>query len=153
LNGAFSPSNCPSSTEGGPGNENGGGPPTVADANFDGFPDVALASALGYALFDGHLLMTPSVPNASTLLWQQQADDCSSAGTGSTVFDFNGDGKAEFVYSDQQELRIYDGASGMVLWETCNTTATLRENPVVADVDNDGHADIVVASNAYSQSM
>jgi hypothetical protein len=31
----------------------------------------------------------------------------------------------------------------------CNTTATLVEFPVIADVDNDGHADIVVVSNAY----
>ena len=32
---------------------------------------------------------------------------------------------------------------------TCNTTGTLWEYPLVADVDNDGQADIVVASNAY----
>jgi hypothetical protein len=37
-----------------------------------------------------------------------------------------------------------------VLWQTCNTTGTLRELPVIADVDNDGHADIVVVSNDYS---
>jgi hypothetical protein len=28
----------------------------------------------------------------------------------------------------------------------CNTTATLIENPVVADVDNDGHADLPLYS-------
>jgi hypothetical protein len=45
---------------------------------------------------------------------------------------------------------VYEGPTGNVLWETCNTTATLIENPVIADVDNDGHADIVVVSNAYT---
>jgi hypothetical protein len=47
-------------------------------------------------------------------------------------------------------FRIYDGASGNVLFTTCNTNGTLIEYPVIADVDNDGHADIVVGSNAYA---
>src|SRR6185436_596112 len=84
------------------------------------------------------------------LIWQQPTHDCSSAATGSSVFDFNGDNKAEAVYSDEKYLRVYDGATGNVLWQTCNTTGTLIEYPVVADVDNDGQADIVVASNAYA---
>jgi hypothetical protein len=54
------------------------------------------------------------------------------------------------AYSDEHKLRIYDGPTGTVLWETCNTTWTLMENPVVADVDNDGHADIVVVSNDHT---
>jgi CheY-like chemotaxis protein len=66
------------------------------------------------------------------------------------VFDFDGDGSAEVVYSDEWYLRIYRGTTGEVLWQTCNTTGTLRELPVVADVDSDGHADIVVVSNDYS---
>jgi hypothetical protein len=47
-------------------------------------------------------------------------------------------------------MHIYDGPTGMPLFETCNTNGTLWEYPLVADVDNDGHADIVVASNSYS---
>src|SRR5436305_917184 len=37
-----------------------------------------------------------------------------------------------------------------LITSTCNTTGTLWEYPLVADVDNDGQADIVVASNAYA---
>jgi hypothetical protein len=70
--------------------------------------------------------------------------------TGSSVFDFDGDGVAEVVYADETHLRIYDGSTGTVLYETCNTSGTLWEYPLVADVTNDGHADIVVASNSYS---
>ncbi len=128
----------------------GGGPPTVADFNGDGFPDVALAGSIAYVIFDGKKLVDPTVPSASTLLWQNPTRDCSSAATGSSVFDFNGDGKAEAVYSDEIQLRVYDGSTGAVLWQTCNTTGTLIEYPVIADVDNDGQADIVVASNAYA---
>jgi hypothetical protein len=66
------------------------------------------------------------------------------------VFDFLGNGKAEVVYSDEEYMRIYDGTTGNVLFKVCNTTGTLVEFPVIADVDNDGHADIVVVSNAYA---
>ncbi len=128
----------------------GGGPPTIADFNGDTYPDVALAGSIAYVIFDGKKLLDPSVPSASTLLWQSPTQDCSSAATGSSVFDFNGDGKAEAVYSDEITLRVYDGETGGVLWQTCNTTGTLIEYPVIADVDNDGQADIVVASNAYA---
>ncbi len=54
------------------------------------------------------------------------------------------------LYGDEQQLRIYRGTDGEVLWQTCNTSGTLRELPLVADVDNDGHADIVAISNSYS---
>lgn len=147
INGPLPASNCP---VGAWGNTHGGGPPTIADFTGDGVPDVATAGGVGYAVFDGAALVDANVAGPATLLWIQPTVDCSSASTGSTVFDFDGDGVAEVVYSDQQRLRIYDGPTGNVLVETCNTTATLIENPVVADVDNDGHADIVAVSNAYA---
>jgi hypothetical protein len=131
--------------------EYGGGPPTVADFNGDGVPDVGAAGAVGYAVFDGKKLMDSKVANKDTLLWFKTTHDCSSAVTGSSVFDFNGDGKAEVVYSDEYHLWMYDGLTGNnLIPSTCNTTGTLYEYPVVADVDNDGQADIVVASNAYA---
>jgi hypothetical protein len=144
INGTLSPSLCS-----GWGNTHGGGPPTIADFNGDGTPDVALAGGVGYAVFDGKKLIDTTVAGNATFLWLKQTHDCSSASTGSTVFDFDGDGKAEVVYSDELHLRIYEGPTGSSLFETCNTTATLIENPVVADVDNDGQADLVVVSNAY----
>ena len=146
INGALSPSACPVTNWG---NTHGGGPPTVADFNGDGTPDVALAGGVGYAVLDGAKLMDPNVTGPNTFLWIQPTTDCSSASTGSTVFDFDGDGVAEVVYSDELMLRVYAGPTGNVLWSVCNTTATLIENPVVADVDNDGQADIVAVSNGY----
>ena len=127
----------------------GGGPPTIADFNGDGTPDVGVAAGVGYAVFDGAALMNPAVADADTLMWITPAQDCSSRRTGSSVFDFDGNGSAEVVYGDEQYLRIYDGATGAVVLEECNTTGTLEEYPLVADVDNDGHADIVVISNDY----
>jgi hypothetical protein len=128
----------------------GGGPPTIADFDGDGTPDVGVAAGVGYAVFGGMALMDPAVPNAATQMWLQPAVDCSSRATGSSVFDFDGDGRAEVAYGDEHYLRIYEGATGTVLFETCNTTGTLWEFPVIADVDGDGHADIVAVSNSYS---
>jgi hypothetical protein len=132
--------------------EYGGGPPTVADFDGDGFPDVGAAGAVGYVVFNGQKLMDPAQPStaAALTLWFKTTHDCSSAVTGSSVFDFNGDGKAEVIYSDEYHLWMYDGTTGTnLIPSTCNTTGTLWEYPLVADVDNDGQADIVVASNAY----
>jgi hypothetical protein len=147
INGPLSPALCP---QGSSGSIYGGGPPTVADFNGDDVPDVAIAGGVGYAVIDGTKVLDPLIPSAEAFLWISQTHDCSSSQTGSSVFDFDGDGSAEVVYSDEWFLRIYRGSDGMVLWQTCNTTGTLRELPVVADVDSDGHADIVVVSNDYS---
>ncbi len=147
LNATIPPSACAVGTWG---NTHGGGPPTIADFTGDGVPDVATAGGVGYVVFDGAQLLDPMVLDADTPAWIKPTVDCSSASTGSTVFDFNGDGVSEVVYGDQQEVRIYDGPTGNILFEACNTTATLIENPVVADVDNDGQADIVAVANAYA---
>jgi len=147
INAMFSTNHCASNTYG---YLHGGGPPTVADFDGDGVPDVGLAGGIGYVVLSGAFVVNQSKTNAQTILWSTSTTDCSSAQTGSSVFDFDGDGKAEVVYSDEEYLRIYEGPTGSVLYQTCNTTGTLVEFPLVADVDNDGHADIVVVSNSYA---
>ncbi len=150
INGTISPNPCCQINPNSAGCNGGGGPPTIADFNGDGFPDVALAGGIGYAVFDGQKLMDSNVPDNHTMAWLKQTHDCSSAQTGSSVFDFDGDGIAEVVYADEVTLHIYDGVTGNDVWSTCNTSGTLWEFPLVADVDSDGHADLVVASNRYS---
>jgi hypothetical protein len=147
MNAAFATNHCPTGSAGATA---GGGPPTIADFNGDGIPDVGLAGGIAYVVFDGKKLMDPTVAGPQTILWSDVTTDCSSAETGSSVFDFQGNGTAEAVYSDEEYLRIYDGPTGNVVFKTCNTTGTLIEYPVIADIDNDGHADIVVVSNAYA---
>jgi hypothetical protein len=118
----------------------GGGPPTIANFDGDPEPEIAAAGAYAYAVFEGD----------GTVRWSSISDDRSSRKTGSSVFDFDGDGIAEVVYNDHYWLRVYDGPTGNVNFCLCNTTATLWEYPVVADVDNDLHAEIVIASNDYA---
>jgi hypothetical protein len=66
------------------------------------------------------------------------------------VFDFEGDGKAEAIYNDELNLRVYRGSNGDVLLKMCSTSGTLQENPVIVDVDGDDHAEIVVMNNNYA---
>ncbi len=79
--------------------------------------------------------------------WRRESDDDSSRATSSSVFDFNGDGAAEVLYNDECEFRVYDGLSGEVRFSAVNRSRTAIENPVVADVDNDGNAEVVTVSN------
>jgi hypothetical protein len=79
--------------------------------------------------------------------WARRTEDDSSRATSSSVFDFNGDGAAEVVYNDQCYFRVYSGATGGVFFAQPSLSRTVIENPVVADVDNDGNAEIIVVSN------
>jgi len=83
--------------------------------------------------------------------WRRNTEDDSSRATSSSVFDFNGDGAAEVVYNDECYFRLYDGATGAVHLALPSLSRTLIENPVVADVDNDGNAEIVFGQNNARQ--
>ncbi|MFN7143888.1 MAG: CARDB domain-containing protein [Myxococcota bacterium] len=123
-----------------PGGGNGG-PPTVADFDNDGLPEVGVAGAAYYSVLD---------TDGSTL-WSQPVSDYSSNVTGSSVFDFEGDGAADVVYADELTLWVYDGATGAVkLMDDGHASGTLFEYPLIVDVDNDGSTEIVLASNNYA---
>lgn len=149
INEGIDPNPCCVANPSSAGCTRGGGTPTIARFNDDAFPDVGLAGGIGYVVFDGAALMD-GTPDVATRLWLRPTQDCSSAQTGSSVFDFDGDGQAEVVYADETTLHIYAGSTGEPVFETCSTNGTLWEYPLVADVDNDGHADIIVGSNSYS---
>ncbi len=129
-----------------------GGPPTIADFDGDGEPEVGVAGSESYAVYDLECLATP-VPAfcvAPGIRWQQRSQDESSAQTGSSVFDFEGDGAAEAVYADECFLRVYDGATGAVKFSVARSSNTIFEYPVIADVDGDFNSEIVVGNNLVS---
>lgn len=72
--------------------------------------------------------------------------------TGCTLFDFNGDGKSEVVYRDEDYLYIINGNDGSVNTQIHCRSRTSVEYPIVADVDADGSTEICVtcASEGYS---
>jgi hypothetical protein len=117
-----------------------GGPPTVADFDADGLPEIGVAGAGSYTVYD---------PDGATdVLWSMTTQDFSSNTTGSSVFDFEGDGAAEVVYGDECYMRVYRGTDGAVLLRIPSTSHTIHEYPLVADVDGDNNSEIVIVANA-----
>jgi len=143
----------------------GGGNPTVADYDGDGLPEVGVAGRNFYTIFDPDCTATPrssgkcdaqnrcddtnGVAGACPpgILWSRKTQDFSSQLTGSSVFDFEADGNAEVVYADECFSRVYRGTDGEVLFSQYHSSCTWYENPVVADVDGNFRADLVVPSN------
>ncbi len=121
-------------------NANKGGPPTIADVDSDGEPEVGVAGGSYYTVFE----------TDGTVKWKSPIQDETSNVTGSSVFDFEGDGAAEVIYSDERLLRIYGGTDGRVLWSTPSSSSTQLENPLIVDVDADGSAEIVMVSNDFA---
>ena len=139
-----------------------GGPPNIADFDGDGLPDIGLAGGDYYVVVQWDQL------NTLTELWRADTKDGSSSRTGSSVFDFDGDGRSEVVYFDEWYLRIYPGVEpdcalmvpgpdcdgimtdAEILFIDINSSQTRSEYPVVADVDGDFKAEIVVATNNWS---
>ncbi|MBE2197677.1 MAG: tandem-95 repeat protein [Anaerolinea sp.] len=115
-----------------------GGAPTIADFDGDGELEIGIAGASDYVVYNAD----------GTILWQDtDVDDSSSGVTGSSVFDFQGDGRAEVVYADQRYLKVYNGSDGSLLFRVAHSSSTAFELPVIADVDGDGHAEIIVSQN------
>jgi hypothetical protein len=86
-------------------------------------------------------------------IWTKNTEDHSSRSTGSSLFDFEGDGIAEVLYADECYFRIYNGEDGSERFKIKNSSGTAREYPIVVDVDNDGKSEIVVISNEYGGSQ
>lgn len=131
-----------------------GGPPAIADLDGDGLPEVVVA---GHSLvsFDMDCTATPrpggrcDSRTTRGIGWRQAGlTDASGAINGVTVFDFDGDNRAEVVEADECFVRIFDGRSGDPRWSAPRFSCTWIEMPVVADTDGDNSAEIIVGANA-----
>src|SRR5262249_20397907 len=126
------------------------GPPAVADFDGDGKPEIAFEI--------NYRAQAASIDNGSRdILYVYEFDgtprwhrDLSPIGAFPdlqpvSAFDFDGDGAAEVVYQDAQYLYVLDGRDGSVRLRHAitNLSMTVSTDPVIADVDNDGAAEIV----------
>jgi CARDB len=133
-----------------------GGAPTVADFDGDGFVEVSTAGQAAYVVYDPDCTNPPlraglcASANTDFTLWSTPTQDLSSSRTGSSVFDFQGDGPAEVLYNDECFFHIYDGTTGAELLSPVlpSSSRTAAEYPLVADVDGDGNAEMIVISNS-----
>jgi len=112
-------------------------PATIHDFDGDGEPEFAVSSQTHYTVFE---------PDGS-IVWDASVIDNSGV-AGGTAFDFLGDGIAEAMYTDEQRLHVFDG-NGTAILQIDRSSVTGTEYPIVADIDNDGSAEIVVVSNPF----
>ncbi|MBI2378614.1 MAG: VCBS repeat-containing protein [Deltaproteobacteria bacterium] len=122
-----------------------GGPPTIANFDGDPAPEIGVAGRTRYTVYES---------SNGSVLWSNEIQEISSSRTGSSVFDFDGDGTAEVVYNDENRLFVFAYAgtsSATVVWSTPNPTLTAHEYPVIADADNDGKAEIIVGTNNFGR--
>jgi hypothetical protein len=110
----------------------------IHDFDGDGAAEYAMSSASQYTVYEAD----------ASILWTANVADGSGIASG-TAFDFVAAGQAQAMYADEQFLYVYDG-EGAVLLQQSRQSGTLSEYPVVADIDNDGSAEILVVSNNFS---
>ena len=116
-------------------------PATIHDFDGDGRAEFALSSGALYSVYRLH-------DGVVDIHWSADVDDQTGIAAG-TAFDFLGDASAEAMYADEHEMFVFDDA-GQPLLQIPRASQTLSEYPVVADVDDDGSAEIVVVSNEFA---
>jgi len=133
-----------------------GGPATIADFDGDGRPEAAVTGGTAFAVYDfnrpDEQVVKPNAdampaPGAMYARWTASIQDTSSAATGASAFDFQGDGVVEVIQQDECFARVFDGATGAVLLEIMNSSSTIHEYPLVADVDGDGTSELIMVAN------
>jgi hypothetical protein len=108
--------------------------PILADFDGDGDTDIAVADGEAVQVFRG----------TGGLMWTNPVTD-STCCVGMSAFDFEGDGAYELILNDNGTVYTYRGTNGQTIYRASRPSPTAYELPVVADVDNDRKAELLVA--------
>lgn len=115
-------------------------PPCLADIDGDGSPEIV---GMVESTFSDTFLRAMELDGSE--LWRREVYD-PTGWASCAAFDFEGDGRFEILYQDQQEMTIRDGLTGEVLYRFDDLlSGTAFEYPVAVDVDKDGSSEIVFA--------
>lgn len=116
----------------------------IDDINDDGKPEIAVFSN-SYLDYKDSLWVLQDDGTRAKLLWQAPAADWwGGSGSGPVICDLDGDNYRELILMGSEYLGIYDGRDGSLLYTNPDLRSITRdEHPAVADVDHDGHAEII----------
>ncbi len=118
-------------------------PPAIDDIDGDGLPEIIVAG--GNTLY--------ALNHDGSTLWEARVTDRSGF-SGASIFDFEADGLPEVVYIDEVQLVAFDGLTGAVRFQTDkHASGTMGEYAVIADIDGDDHAEIVVPHDGYDYAI
>ncbi len=110
-------------------------PVNIHDFDGDEEPEFAISSFFHYGVYEVD----------QTAVFVADIGDVSGQ-AGGTAFDFLGSGIAQAIYADESTSWVFD-IDGNVLMSTPRSSGTWTEYPTVADIDNDGSAEILVGSD------
>ena len=110
--------------------------PTIADFDGDDEMEIAIPTRFEVVVMEGD----------GVEIWRTGERYDFSSASGCAAFDFDFDGAYELICTDELDLRIYDGRTGATLFDwSDHASLTGFEYPLIADVDADGSAEIVLA--------
>jgi len=116
--------------------------PAAADFDGDGLPEIVVANQSAISVFD----------RDGTILWSADIYDGTGM-AGPCGFDFEGDGRYEVVYADETKAWAFSTTgtapnySFTKIYEADRASRTIAEVAVVADINNDLQAEMLVAFN------
>ena len=118
-------------------------PAAIGDIDDDGYPEILTAG--------GNELR--ALNHDGTTLWSANVIDESGA-SGASIFDFEGDGIPDVVYIDEMNMYAFEGPTGGIkFFSDKHASNTMMDYPVIADIDNDDHAEILVCHNGYTEAF
>jgi gliding motility-associated-like protein len=114
----------------------------LGDVNGDDIPEIVTA--------DYQRLRCMSISGGTWQVLFNVPNDDRSGMAGSSLFDFDSDGKMEVLHRDQSTIRILD-ENGNVLFSDFCDSGTGWETPVVADIDGDREAELLCSCQGSLQ--
>ena len=122
-------------------NTSGGGRINIGDFDNDGMVELGTAGNSIYVVLE-----YDAANNTLVEKWTKTGLDDGSQRTGSSLFDFEGDGKKEVVYSEEAFLFILNAKTGAEIVRIPAEAGTRSEYPLVADVNADGAAEVILTA-------
>jgi len=116
-------------------------PTNLAILNYDGGNDLEIFSS-NRELITGYKFQGGTLNE----IFRQDIFDGTGA-SGPAGFDFEGNGTEEVVYSDENTLRTW-ASPGTETFSGSRVSVTIFEYSTIADINNDGTAEMLVASNS-----
>lgn len=113
--------------------------PTICNLDDDPELEFVLTTDNNFFINPGRIY---AIDNDFSVLWSLEIGEHSQSSPIS--FDFNFDGKCEIIQRTDEFLNIFKGDNGDVLFKYPCISGTSNEHPIIADIDSDEHAELIV---------